>query len=498
MRSRTPTVRRPLLAAPLALALGASLAAVAPPADAQPHTVDPSRVPPRPEAVTQAAAMHTPVVRVKNAAEAAKMQEYLAAVRPAPSHVRHSFVAEAGHHVDCVEIEHQEAMLRPEARGHKVLSPPPGSINATAQQQPGHALPHHAPPPHVAPATRSSGMFLGGGHDASGNARSCPAGTVPTTRRTLEQLKSFETLADFHAKYKTHDVARRRFEPTATASRLPAPLDGPDHDHAGNSNANLVNYGAHSTLRVADPYVLRGYNEFSLSQIWVLAGDWADKSLQSLEVGVLASPDEHNGDGRPRLFVYSTTDAYDHHEDAKWWQTHVGTSCYNRDCGQFMQVDPTFDWNAPVTAGEVEVGFVKWGEAWWLQVNGRWIGYYPTYLYSAKGLHDRATIIDFGGEIVNANKAAFPPAHPYWHTTTAMGTGAFPDAGLGAASYQRNLMYFWEPNNLNAKWSAWGLAPHHEHPGCYRAGNAAWDANWGTYFAFGGPGYSWTSNDCKL
>jgi hypothetical protein len=474
-----------------ALALGGFIAAFAPVASAQPQ-------PPRPDRTRPTAPTPRPV-RVKNAAELAKMDAYLNAVRPAPQHVKHSFIAEAGHAVDCVDINHQEAMLRPQLRNHVILTPPSGAVAATAPHHPAHpAVQHGTAMP--AGTQRATGMFLGAGRDASGAARACPAGTVPTTRRTIEHLKAFPTLSDYHAKYPTAAVARHHFEAARSHAPVPRPPEsGAEHEHAGAGFWGLPNYGAHSTLLVANPYVLTGYNEFSLSQIWVTAGDFYDKSLQSLEVGVVKYPDQHQGDARPRLFVYSTTDAYDHHEDAQWWQTNVGTSCYNRDCGQFVQVDPTFDWDAPVTDGEVDVSVVKYGDAWWLNIQGRWIGYYPTALYSAtKGLHDGAMNIDFGGEIVNSNDPSFPPAHPAWHTTTQMGTGSWPESGYGNAAYQRNLYYFWQPTNLLATYAAWGLQTHYERPGCYRAGDPAYaDPNWGTYFYFGGPGYSWVTNDCK-
>ena len=53
-----------------------------------------------------------------------------------------------------------------------------------------------------------------------------------------------------------------------------------------------------------------------------------------------------------------------------------------------------------------------------------------------------------------------------------------------------------------AHYPATSLTAGAERPGCYRSGNAieafSWDQVWGTYFFYGGPGYSWTSNACKL
>jgi hypothetical protein len=270
----------------------------------------------------------------------------------------------------------------------------------------------------------------------------------------------------------------------------PAPIAGPAHDHAGASHNGLTNYGASANLNVWKPYVGPG-NEFSLSQIWVLAGDWADNSLQSLEVGVITDPSHHT-DGQPRLFVYSTSDAYQHHEDPNPTLAHA-SGCYNLHCARFVQTDPGISFDAPITsvstpAGtqlELEVAFVKHQQAWWLWVQGHWVGYYPTSLYSQKGLLDHSTLIDFGGEIVDD-----PAGHAGQHTQTAMGSGAWPASAFGSAAFQRRIAYFAQPSGQGHYWAT-SLSGHAEKPNCYNVGTVNYtSSDWGTYFFFGGPGRS--------
>jgi hypothetical protein len=496
--------RSVVLAMPLTVfAVGAVLAVDVSTASAQPVQVPgaPPLHPPDVAAVRHAtgltAAAQIPApkapVLVHSPAEIALMEQHLREYNAATADVKHAFVAEAGHRIDCVDVQKQPALRAPQLRGH-VLGVPPSAF-AAASAEPGHAGSPPAagvplPPPGVPQAT---GNLLKGGRDAAGALRECPVGTVPVTHHTLDTLKAFATLGDFYAKYPGGVDAGRRFAVRdAAAKGAPPPLPPPGevtHDHAGASNGNLVNYGAHSTLRVVHPYVMHGYNEFSLSQIWVTAGAYEDKSLQTLEIGVQASPDHHGGDARPRMFVYSTSDAYQFH-NGSYAQAHA-SGCYNLQCGRFVQIANNWDWDAPVNAGEVDVAFIKYADKWWLQVGSTWVGYYPAALYNAKGIRDRATSIDFGGEIVD-NRDASVGGHPTWHTMTAMGSGAWPTV-VGAA-YQKRLSYFGQANG-QAHYHAWGLTGYAERPTCYASGGPQYnyaDANSGAFFFFGGPGYSWT------
>ncbi len=505
MRFGSQLTRFMVLAVPVtALAMGAALTLDVSVASAQQPTLVPGAPPLHPPDVaaarhlsgaTSGAQIPAPkaLTLVHAPADIALMEDHLREHNVPVADIKHSFVAEAGHRIDCVDAQKQPALRIASMRGH-VLGTPPTAV-AAAQAEPGH--PGAAPPPGSSPlrpptgVPQASGNLLQGGRDAAGALRECPVATVPVTRHTLDTLKTFATLGDFYSKYPGGAGAGRHFavrEAAAKGQPPPPPPPGEAiHDHAGASRG-ITNYGAHSTIRVFKPYVMHGYNEFSLSQIWVSAGAYEDKSLQTLEVGVQSTPDQHNGDTRPRLFVYSTSDAYQFWAAKTYAQAHA-SGCYNLLCGRFVQVANNWDWDAPVSAGEVDVAFIKYADKWWLQIGGTWIGYYPTSLYSASGIRDHATSIDFGGEIVD-NRDGAHGGHPAWHTATAMGTGAWPSTP--GAAYQKRLSYFAALNG-QSHYHAWGLSGYAERPTCYASGGPLYnyaDANSGAFFFFGGPGYN--------
>lgn len=105
------------------------------------------------------------------------------------------------------------------------------------------------------------------------------------------------------------------------------------------------------------------------------------------------------------------------------------------------------------------------------------VGYWPADLFTH--LSDHATMIEWGGEVVNSRSGGE-------HTSTQMGSGHFAEAGFGKSSYFRNLEVVDADNSLNAV--------HHDHlsvlannPNCYNI-KSSYNDEWGTYFYYGGPG----------
>ncbi|KAF3589921.1 hypothetical protein F2Q69_00031109 [Brassica cretica] len=118
----------------------------------------------------------------------------------------------------------------------------------------------------------------------------------------------------------------------------------------------------------------------------------------------------------------------------------------------------------------------KDGENWWLKVGEELVGYWPGKLFNSLG--DGATIVQWGGEIVNLETGGK-------HTTTDMGSGHFADEGFKKSSYFRNLMTIDETNTLI---EPQGVYPTTGHDNCYniKAGDAG--SSWGVNFFYGGPG----------
>lgn len=89
-------------------------------------------------------------------------------------------------------------------------------------------------------------------------------------------------------------------------------------------------YGGISTrMSVNDPTIQDPNQEFSLSQVWVVAGSYSDSSINTAEVGWQVYPATHPNDNSlaPHLFIYWTSDAY------------RTTGCYNLGCSGFVQTD---------------------------------------------------------------------------------------------------------------------------------------------------------------
>lgn len=113
---------------------------------------------------------------------------------------------------------------------------------------------------------------------------------------------------------------------------------------------------------------------------------------------------------------------------------------------------------------------------WWLEFgSGVLVGYWPSFLFTH--LRDHASMVQFGGEIVNSRPSGF-------HTSTQMGSGHFAGEGFGKASYFRNLQVVDWDNNLIPLSNLRVLA---DHPNCYDIQGGI-NRVWGNYFYYGGPG----------
>ena len=121
---------------------------------------------------------------------------------------------------------------------------------------------------------------------------------------------------------------------------------------------------------------------------------------------------------------------------------------------------------------------------WWLQVEGQFLGYWPSTLFT-NDLHVPFTFTDvtWGGEIYDSRKTGR-------HTTTRMGSGHFPSEGFGKSSYFRNIQVmndtrqFFKPDMKD-------LVPYATHSLCYDVSLANDNkVSYGTHFYFGGPGLS--------
>jgi hypothetical protein len=387
-------------------------------------------------------------------AELARMKDFVDG-RLDRAAVRRTLHTGGGRRIDCVDVAAQPALKNPLLRGQK-LEPPPEELTPARPRDPAQA-----------PAQPEPLFELGTQIRAQ-----CPAGTVPIAEITLDDVSRFATLDDYFAK-------------------TPAPVDGNgtviEPPHVGPTSLHqyahayryVTNWGAETSISV-NPMSTELSSEFSLGQIWVVAG--SGSGLQTLEGGLQHYRDLY-GDDNPHMFIYSTRGNYA-----------PGTGCYNNSCGDFVQVSSTWYPAAAIgpvstiggTQYEINMHWAKAGDtgSWWLSVQGEWVGYYPRSLYTAA--IDRASVIDYGGEIIDHQTGGR-------HTTTDMGSGQFASAGWTRAAYMRLIRYNdSNPSGNSITWAeASGLTATQSDAACYSIWLTPYeDASWHWYFWYGGPGYA--------
>ncbi|CAO2177075.1 unnamed protein product [Urochloa humidicola] len=340
--------------------------------------------------------------------------------------------------IDCVAAHLQPAFDHPRLRGYKPLDPP--------ARPKGH---HHRSNPND---TADAGVQMW-----ASSGESCPEGSVPIRRTTEADVLRASSV--------------RRFG-RAPAARVRRDTVAGGHEHAVGYVAGDEYYGAKASINVWAPKVSTA-SEFSLSQIWVIAGSFGN-DLNTIEAGWQVSPQLY-GDNSPRFFTYWTTDAY---------QT---TGCYNLLCSGFIQTNSRIAMGAAISptsaynAGQFDISLLVWKDPnhgnWWLEFgNGELVGYWPSVLFSHLASH--ASMVQFGGEVVNTRASGS-------HTATQMGSGHFAGEGFGRASYFRNLEVVDWDNSLVPL--AAGFHVTADHPNCYDIQGGV-NAVWGNYFYYGGPG----------
>ncbi|KAF8408277.1 hypothetical protein HHK36_007426 [Tetracentron sinense] len=335
--------------------------------------------------------------------------------------------------IDCVVSHQQPAFDHPELQGQKPLDPPerPKGHNPTDSELESFQL----------------WTFSG---------ELCPEGTIPIRRTREEDILRASSIQRFGRKV-------RRNVRRDTSSN--------GHEHAVGYVMGDEYYGAKASLNVWAPRVA-DQNEFSLSQL--LAQSYMGITiLGSSLIGHLEQKFEKK---KKLISANLQTDAY---------QT---TGCYNLLCSGFVQTNNRIAVGAAISptssykGGQFDISLLVWKDPkhgnWWLEFgSGLLVGYWPSFLFSH--LRNHASMVQFGGEIVNSRSSGF-------HTSTQMGSGHFAGQGFGKASYFRNLQVVDWDNSLTPPSNLRVLA---DHPNCYDIQGGI-NSVWGNYFYYGGPGRS--------
>ncbi|XP_047342724.1 uncharacterized protein LOC124946196 [Impatiens glandulifera] len=243
----------------------------------------------------------------------------------------------------------------------------------------------------------------------------CPEGTIPIRRSTS---------SSHHTESPPFAMIQRQ----SNFSIKSSPSDG--HEYALVSDEGSNYYGASATLNVWNPSV--EYGEFSSGLIWVISSTAKEfyENFNSVQAGWTVYPSRYK-DIRARVFIYWTGDGYQK------------TGCFDLDCKGFVQISRHLVLGAalePLSSYggrqyEIPITIFKDSKTgdWWLKIAGNFIGYWPKSLFT--GLVDHATLVNWGGEIVNDRSGGH-------HTTTQMGSGHFPSEGFTKAAYMDRLKVF--------------------------------------------------------
>uniref|UniRef100_A0A2P2J5R3 Neprosin PEP catalytic domain-containing protein n=1 Tax=Rhizophora mucronata TaxID=61149 RepID=A0A2P2J5R3_RHIMU len=361
--------------------------------------------------------------------------------------------------IDCVLRRKQPALDHPLLKNHKIQRVPPERPRVEVLMKEEEVKDSKM---------RNNPVVDGAWQMWHRNGTRCPKGTVPVRRSTMHDVLRANSLFDF---------GKKKHRPITLSRPTDAPdiVSGNGHEHAIAYTGTLQEvYGAKATINVWDPSI-QVVNEFSLSQIWVLSGSFDGSDLNSIEAGWQVSPELY-GDSRPRLFTYWTTDAY---------QT---TGCYNLLCAGFVQTNNRIAIGAAISpvssyaGSQYDITILIWKDPrlgnWWMGFgDNTLVGYWPAQLFTH--LADRATMVEWGGEIVNSRATGR-------HTSTQMGSGHYAEDGFGKASYFRNIEIVDSDNSLS---SAQGISVLAENTNCYDIKSSS-SNEWGTHFYYGGPGNS--------
>ncbi|RWR96042.1 DUF239 domain-containing protein/DUF4409 domain-containing protein [Cinnamomum micranthum f. kanehirae] len=352
--------------------------------------------------------------------------------------------------IDCVHMHHQPALDHPLLKSHQIQRAP--SMRPRLSKE--HGQRNYTGSNSVRDAWQTwhqRGL--------------CPKGTIPVRRSSVDDV--------LRAKSLYHYGKKQDKMPLARFSQAPDVVSGNGHEHAiAYTQASQEMYGVKATINVWNPSI-QVKNEFSLSQVWILSGSFDGSDLNSIEAGWQVSPQLY-GDSRPRLFTYWTSDAYQ------------ATGCYNLLCSGFVQTNNKIAIGAAISpvssfsGGQFDITILIWKDPkqghWWMSFgDSTLIGYWPAELFTH--LADHATMVEWGGEIVNTS----PNGE---HTSTQMGSGRFADPGFGQSSYFRNLEIVDSDNSLSSVETISTLA---ENSNCYNI-KSSYSSEWGTFFYYGGPG----------
>ncbi|RVX17544.1 hypothetical protein CK203_003488 [Vitis vinifera] len=322
-----------------------------------------------------------------------------------------SIQSEDGDIIDCVDIHKQPALDHPALKKHII------------QMAPKYV------PEGVSPAMKKESSKTGGSEVKQiwQRSGSCPEGTIPIRRIQKKDLLRAASLQHFGRKPPSHPLQENTIKPDKSLG--PNGTDVPVGPETNRSKAVLLSYeyqflGASGAINVWKPTVDLP-DDYSSGQIWLKSGNLSN--YDSVESGWVVYPALYGND-QPRSFIHWTSDAY-----------HT-TGCFDLTCAGFVQTNNKISFGTaldPVSVAsgpQYEIGVSIYMDPvtsnWWLDYGSETkVGYWPGTLFET--LNFSAIVAEWGGEVYSS-RVLNSQAN---HTTTQMGSGAFPTSLYGIASY---------------------------------------------------------------
>lgn len=234
-----------------------------------------------------------------------------------------------------------------------------------------------------------------------------PPNTVPILRPDISHLTRTIQLKDYFSKRGGLALRKRHFKSQPTAPSLG------NYYHCTNQQIGTF-FGADGQLNVWDPVVNVPSNsgdDHSIIQFWIQNGHGIGKKgqvLHSIEGGWTV---DHNLNGnlRPHLFIYYTTNSYakDGHNLGGYNRQHAGWVQVSSTVYPGAELEPLSVFNGDQYVLNIQFQFTQdpltQSLNWWIGIGGTWMGYYPDNLFKG-GLADSADFVSSGGEVATGLK----------------------------------------------------------------------------------------------
>nr|GLL38024.1 uncharacterized protein LOC109179734 [Ipomoea trifida] len=368
-------------------------------------------------------------------------------------HTNHSVTtiqSEDGDIIECINIYKQPAFKHPALRNHKIQMTP--SYNHQTTEQPRRTS---------FTKQRKEGLPLTITTQTWQRSGSCPRGTVPI-RGVRNQNKGVEI----------------RKKPTIFLRDKGSEGDGKLYLLHRNRSLAILHtegfsyLGAKGDIRVHNPHV-QSDDEYSTSQV-TLSGGGPYNAYEEIQSGWAVNPSVY-GDRQTRYFTYWTVDGSNN------------TGCFDLTCPGFVQTSHEIALGAaihPISSPDglpheisIYIHQDPFTSNWWVQYGETIIGYWPSELF--KDLKYRAKTVQWGGEVYSSYLGDRQP-----HTTTAMGSGRFPDIIYGTSGYIKRMRIL--GNSMEFVPPSW-VYPYTDEYRCYDIFYLN-DYSDDPEFYFGGPG----------